>query len=178
MTKQDTKSHMRVTKRASLNTSADTPVCGERASTETADHTAEAEWERQIRDRKAETNEWQEMMGHLRQVQLENNELLVQLKDKEDEIEELRVRLSSLENERFVKPQAAAKKNRAIFQPLADATKYSMDNLSGDDIRNSTSYRLGKILVYSVAKPGRNTLLMPYRLIRLGWMAWRARKEK
>jgi radical SAM superfamily enzyme YgiQ (UPF0313 family) len=34
-------------------------------------------------------------------------------------------------------------------------------------VKNSFSYRLGNMLVQAVRKPGRNTILLPYRLIRL-----------
>ncbi len=35
-------------------------------------------------------------------------------------------------------------------------------------VRNSFSYRLGNMLVEAVAVPGRNTVMLPYRLLRLG----------
>ncbi len=36
------------------------------------------------------------------------------------------------------------------------------------EVRNSLSYRLGNMLVEAVCRPGRNTVLVPYRLVRLG----------
>ena len=35
-------------------------------------------------------------------------------------------------------------------------------------VKSSLSYRLGNTLVEAVARPGRNTILLPYRLARLG----------
>jgi len=43
-------------------------------------------------------------------------------------------------------------------------------------ITNYFSYRLGDMLVQAVASPGRNTILLPYRLIRLCVMRFRKRK--
>ncbi len=43
-------------------------------------------------------------------------------------------------------------------------------------VRNSFSFRLGNMLVQAVYRPGRNTILLPYRLIRLFVMEFRKRK--
>ena len=43
-------------------------------------------------------------------------------------------------------------------------------------IRNSFSYRLGNTLVEAVVSAGRNTILLPYRLVRLGIEALKKRR--
>ncbi len=43
-------------------------------------------------------------------------------------------------------------------------------------VRNSFSYRLGNILVQAIYRPGRNTILLPYHLIRLCVREFRKRK--
>lgn len=43
-------------------------------------------------------------------------------------------------------------------------------------VKDSFSYQLGAILIQAVTNPGRNTILLPYRLIRLGVMEFRKRK--
>lgn len=43
-------------------------------------------------------------------------------------------------------------------------------------VRNSFSYRLGNMLVQAVYRPGRNTLLLPYRLLRLCVTEFRRRR--
>ena len=43
-------------------------------------------------------------------------------------------------------------------------------------VKDSFSYRLGNILVQAVYRPGRNTILLPYRLIRLCVMEFKKRK--
>jgi len=44
-------------------------------------------------------------------------------------------------------------------------------------VKDSFSYRLGNMLVLAMRKPGRNTILLPYRLIRLCVMEFRKRKS-
>ena len=43
-------------------------------------------------------------------------------------------------------------------------------------VKNSFSYRLGNMLVQAIYRPGRNTILLPYHLIRLCVMEFRKRK--
>jgi len=43
-------------------------------------------------------------------------------------------------------------------------------------VKNSFSYRLGNMLVQAVTRPGRNTIFLPYRLIRLCLMEFKKRK--
>lgn len=52
------------------------------------------------------------------------------------------------------------------------------DKLKGQlrAVRNSFSFRLGNMLVQAVYRPGRNTILLPYRLIRLFVMGLKKRK--
>jgi hypothetical protein len=45
-----------------------------------------------------------------------------------------------------------------------------------EPIRKSFSYRLGNMLVQAVASPGRNTILLPYRLVRLCVAEFKKRK--
>ena len=45
-------------------------------------------------------------------------------------------------------------------------------------IRNSFSFRLGNMLVQAVYRPGRNTILLPYRLFRLCYKEFKKRKTR
>jgi len=45
-------------------------------------------------------------------------------------------------------------------------------------VKNSFSFRLGNMLVQAVYKPGRNTILLPYRLIRLCVMEFKKRQTR
>jgi len=45
-------------------------------------------------------------------------------------------------------------------------------------VKNSFSFRLGNMMVQAVYKPGRNTILLPYRLIRLCVMEFKKRQTR
>jgi len=45
------------------------------------------------------------------------------------------------------------------------------------EVKGSFSYRLGNMLVEALAKPGRNTILLPYRLARLGMAGLKKRRS-
>lgn len=54
-------------------------------------------------------------------------------------------------------------------KPRSDNLQEERDKLKKQlsEVKNSFSYRLGNMLVQAVYRPGRNTILLPYRLIRL-----------
>jgi SAM-dependent methyltransferase len=57
--------------------------------------------------------------------------------------------------------------NRESSARVRAEQNYLRTKKAFEEIRGSTSYQLGHVLVQAVRKPGRNTLLLPYRLIRL-----------
>ena len=74
-------------------------------------------------------------------------------------------------------------KSRATFAEIETA-HLPMVNRQGKlqnqpmSVKNSFSYRLGNMLVRAVANPGRNTILLPYRLTHLCCEGLRARKAR
>jgi len=74
----------------------------------------------------------------------------------------------------FKKRKARATKGttREAEKGQTDQRTSARQTLAGDEIeliavRNSFSYKLGNILVQAIYRPGRNTILLPYHLIRL-----------
>ncbi len=74
----------------------------------------------------------------------------------EQEFQRKEVALAAREG--YVREKAGDEKHKAERDRLKSQLKA---------VRNTFSYRLGNMLVQAVASPGRNTILLPYRLIRL-----------
>lgn len=92
---------------------------------------------------------------------VEANECLKENKDLRDELESLRIHCSGIQREYAGKKEEfAAKKKQS--NKLAEQLRH--ENFS---LRTSTSFRVGQVLVNAVAKPGKNTLLLPFSLLRI-----------
>ena len=61
-----------------------------------------------------------------------------------------------------------SKPNKAVLRQSIKMTDKKKLEEYLEALKNSESYRLGRILVSSVRKPGKNTLLLPFRLIKFG----------
>jgi hypothetical protein len=98
-----------------------------------------------------------ELEQDLHEITLQNNEYLKQIKDLHDEMENLRVRLSSTQKEqRQLPPQ------NSIVSPKVKRLEQQLS-----EVHNTYSYRLGQAFVSAVARPGKNTFLMPFRFIKI-----------
>ena len=109
-----------------------------------------------------------EMENDLYEITLQNNEYLKQVKDLHDQMGELRISLVSTKNEQK-QPKPAknnvSKQKQVVYQkPQANRQKSEREAF---ELRNSYSFRIGQILVNTVAKPGVNTISFPFLLIKL-----------
>ena len=113
----------------------------------------------------------------LEKIVLENNTLLKESKDYFDEIEHLRKQISFLHQKKAEKKKmqhSKTEKNTVVPvasngskpKELRQLQKWKKESI---ELRNSYSFRLGQILINTVLKPGKNTLLMPYYLTQLVW---------
>jgi septal ring factor EnvC (AmiA/AmiB activator) len=93
----------------------------------------------------------------LHEITLQNNEYLKQIKDLHDEMENLRVRLSSTQ-----KKQKKSPAQNSIVSPKVKRLEQQLS-----EVHNTYSYRLGQAFVSAVARPGKNTFLMPFRFIKI-----------
>lgn len=83
-------------------------------------------------------------------IVLQNNSYLKEVKDLADKIENLR---------RSISVASGAKKDAIRKQQLIQKRL--------NTLQTSLSYRLGNLFVLSIKKPGKNTILLPFRLLKL-----------
>jgi hypothetical protein len=100
-----------------------------------------------------------DMEHNLQKITLHNNEYLKQIKDLQDETENLRVKLISAMKVRVKRPPAPRN-----FNVLADVKKLEQE-LS--EVHNTYSYRIGQVFVSAVARPGKNTFMLPFRFLKI-----------
>ena len=127
----------------------------------------EAEHEKALQKMEERTTD---MEHDLHEITLQNNGYLKQIKDLHDEKENLYFNLSSIQNNQkqtkklkksWIKPkQAPVQKVNAP----ATARRLVPEEF---DLRNTYSYRLGQVFVSAVARPGKNTVMLPFRFIRI-----------
>ena len=123
-----------------------------------------------------------DLKRQLQETTSQNNEHVQQIKDLHEEKEELRITLSSSMKELKKAKQDkdnAIKKIKDFEQgevPVPNRQQGVNSNapVSGHKwqkevhaLRNSTSFRLGQALVNAVVKPGKNTVLMPFRVVKI-----------
>jgi hypothetical protein len=98
-----------------------------------------------------------DMEQNLQKITLQNNEYLKQIKDLQDETESLRVKLIS------------APKLQKQLPPQNYSRSTSVDKLEQklSEVHNSYSYRLGQVFVSAVARPGKNTFMLPFRFLKI-----------
>ena len=99
--------------------------------------------------------------NRLTSMVLENNGYLKRIKALERENEYLSIRLSSISQSRAL--AEAAPGNKAHQNEIQ---RYS----------SSYSFRVGEIIVNGLARPGKNTLMMPFRLIGLAWEIFKVKR--
>ena len=119
-----------------------------------------------------------EMEGDLHEIIVQNNEFLKQVKDLQDELHEQRIRLSAKNKTQAVSPAKNTKKSqKKVFQQKNrnNAEKYKNEVVA---LRNSYSFRIGQILVNTVAKPGVNTIIFPFLLIKVFFEPFFKRNRK
>jgi chromosome segregation ATPase len=106
----------------------------------------------------------------LQQLTLQNNDYLKEIKDLHDEIESVRIRLKSFQN-KPAQTNNANKKKQPPRQPAQQAqgfpAKVKKLERKVFDLRTSYSFRIGQTFVNAVAKPGINTIMLPFRFIGL-----------
>jgi len=123
-----------------------------------------------------------EMENDLHEITLQNNEYLKQVKDLHDEKENLRISLSAARNElteaqnakkkAMQQKQTAQQKNKQPQKPNPPQNYNAPANVQKlerevFELHNSYSFRIGQIFVNAVAKPGINTVMVPFRLLKL-----------
>jgi hypothetical protein len=96
-----------------------------------------------------------QMETDLQHLVEQNNRLLIKYKDLSDQSEAYR-------NEIAVVLQRRCNKQALSGKQLANKWKRELISL-----KYSSSFKLGQILINAIKKPGRNTLLMPYHLVKL-----------
>ena len=99
------------------------------------------------------------MKSDMEKLVIENNRLLMENKDLMDELENSRLRMAS-----------------SSYEQVKSNQKWNEEAII---LRNSYSFRLGQIFVNAVNRPGKDTLLMPYYLLRFFWeiVSGRGRKN-
>ena len=116
--------------------------------------------------------------AEMEQQVLENNHLLTELKDLTEEVQELKIQLSSTHTRKTETPRPLKEKPKALskvkqkkptINPKLMTTEVERLRNEIFTLQNSTSYRLGNLLVFAIRRPGKNTLLLPLRLIKLGY---------
>jgi hypothetical protein len=115
--------------------------------------TLEAEHKRSIHEKDELIKELEQ---DLHKITLQNNEYLKQIKDLHDEKENLRVRLNSTQKQQ-VQPQPQ--------NNVPANVKNLRKELS--EVHNTYSYRLGQVFVSAVARPGKNTFMLPFRFTKI-----------
>jgi hypothetical protein len=123
-----------------------------------------------------------EMEKELNEMMLQNNEYLIQLKDQHDEIQELRILLITAEqgdvsaSAQKNKPAKSNQKHQEDQEPLSVISSPGTSTYSAKikrlesqvyELRNSYAFRIGQILVLAIKKPGMNTIMAPFRLMKL-----------
>jgi hypothetical protein len=99
---------------------------------------------------------------------LNNNHLLKENKDYFEQIENLRKHFYSIQNKR---ERYKASKQIKISTSNIDALQKEIHKL-----RSSYSYRLGQVFVSAIARPGKNTFMLPFRFIKIVFEFLFARK--
>lgn len=111
-----------------------------------------------------------ELESDLQKLTLQNNDYLKEIKELHDEIENLRIRLKSFQN-KPAQTNNANKKKQSPRQPAQQAQGFSAKVKKMErevfDLRTSYSFRIGQTFVNALAKPGINTIMLPFRLIAL-----------
>ena len=111
-----------------------------------------------------------DLESDLQKLTLQNNDYLKEIKDLHDEIENLRIRLKSSQN-KPAQTNNTNKKKQPPRQPAQQTQGFSakVKKLEREvfDLRSSYSFRIGQTFVNAVAKPGKNTIMLPFRLIAL-----------
>ena len=110
----------------------------------------------------------------LEELTLENNRIVMEQKDLFDEAEHLRRKIAAISRVRAMPGAEAASVSadkEAPISLLSVAQEYRpiYSTQEAIELRYSYSYRLGRILLDAVCRPGKNTLLMPYYLVQLVW---------
>ena len=82
--------------------------------------------------------------------------------------------------DRFASYEAPPRSRHDSIKSEVDKLQREQDKLKSQlrAVRNSFSYRLGSMLVDAVASPGRNTVLLPYRALRLCAIQLRKRRTR
>lgn len=91
----------------------------------------------------------------------------------------------TLLNNRYLKEIKALKKENDYYKTQIKSSQMllkenSANNKSGNEsiiLRDSYSVRAGQIFVNALAKPGKNTIMMPFRLIKLMFIIYFSRKK-
>ncbi|MDA3788505.1 MAG: hypothetical protein PF503_08430 [Desulfobacula sp.] len=106
----------------------------------------------------------EELKKQLEKIALQNNDYLHQIKKMDEELENLKRRLfSTFSMER----QSVNSDSKFGTKPnnLSDRLKRLEDNNFA--LRDSYSFRIGQIFIDAVSKPGKNTIMLPFRFIGL-----------
>jgi predicted nuclease with TOPRIM domain len=101
-----------------------------------------------------------EMEKDLHKMVTENNKLLVESKDLFDEVENYRKQVVALSQ-----PSKNLQPNLAT-PSYGQTDKWRRETII---LQHSYSFRLGQILINAFTKPGKNTYMMPYYLVKLVW---------
>lgn len=101
-------------------------------------------------------DEVEQLWNELEQVTLEENENLKQLKDSREEIERLR-RAPVQESPQTAQPDNAHEQAKQVAK-LQTRVK---------ELRSSYSFRIGEVFVNAVAYPGKATILLPFRFLKI-----------
>ena len=100
----------------------------------------------------------------LEKLVLEVNSYLQKCKDLEDSNENLRIKIS-IQAKETTKQAKETTKSKQELKKIQNDIKRNRKELF--TVKTSTSFQVGQILVNAVAKPGKNTLLFPFYLLRL-----------
>lgn len=111
---------------------------------------------------------------------LQNNSYLQQVKDYHDEIESLRKQITGqvqakqtlklAHNKQKALPNRQSAKNVERHWRKPQGNHFNKKwHREAIDLRHSYSFRLGKILIDAFARPGKNTFIAPYYLVKLAW---------
>lgn len=98
--------------------------------------------------------------GDLQKMAIQNNHLLLEQKALFDETENLRKRLAALSEKSAVR-DSAIKESRSLKRQIQNLTHEAIE------LKKSYSFRLGQIIINAVMRPGKNTILLPYYLLKL-----------
>ncbi|MBL4903758.1 MAG: hypothetical protein JKY62_14070 [Desulfocapsa sp.] len=108
---------------------------------------------------------------------LEANKRLQDLKDSDDENKNFRIKISmqskelkSMKEQKEQKEQKIEQMQQVMQNKNKQLKKIKIRNKTQQEkiftLRTSTSFQLGQILINAVAKPGKNTILLPFYLAR------------